>query len=55
MIINLKLHPLFYLMALKHSFRNTIKVPNDLNPDQDDLPNLGPNSLQRLSAGKVHK
>ena len=37
----------------KHSFRNTIRVSNGLDPDQDRRsvsPDLGPNSLQRLSA-----
>ena len=35
------------------SFRNTIKVSNNLDPDQDRhsvCPDLGPNCLQRLSA-----
>ena len=38
---------------LKNSFRNTIRVSNSLNPDQDRHfvgPDLGPNCLQRLSA-----
>ena len=37
----------------KYSFRNTIRVSNGLDPDQDRLyvgPDLGPNHLQRLSA-----
>ena len=37
----------------KNSFRNTIRVSNRLGPDQDRHfvgPNLGPYSLQRLSA-----
>ena len=36
----------------KYSFRNIIKVPNCLDPDQDQYsvgPDLGPNCLQRLS------
>ena len=36
----------------KNSFRNTIKVSNSLDPDQDRPyvgPDLGPNCLQRLS------
>ena len=45
----------------KNSFRNTIRVPNGLNPDQGRHyvgPDLGPNCLQMLSAddkGKVLK
>ena len=37
----------------KHSFRNTIRVSNGLDPDQGRRfvgPCLGPNCLQRLSA-----
>ena len=36
----------------KNSFRNTIRVANALDPDQDRQtgPDLGPNRLQRLSA-----
>ena len=37
----------------KESSRNTIRVPNSLDPDQAQPfvgPDLGPNSLQRLSA-----
>ena len=37
----------------KNSFRNTIRVSNSLDPDQDQRsvgPDLGPNYLQRLSA-----
>ena len=37
----------------KDSFRNTIRVSNGLDPDQDRRsvsPDLGPNHLQRLSA-----
>ena len=37
----------------KDSFRNTIRVSNDLGPDQDRYlvsPDLGPNCLQRLAA-----
>ena len=35
----------------KNSFRNTIRVSNGLDPDQDIVgPDLGPNCLQRLSA-----
>ena len=38
---------------LEKSFRNTIRVSNGLDPDQDRQnvgPDLGPNCLQRLSA-----
>ena len=38
---------------LKNSLRNTVKVSNGLNPDQDQHfvgPDLGPICLQRLSA-----
>ena len=37
----------------KISFRNTIRVSNGLDPDQDQHnvgPDLGPNRLQRLPA-----
>ena len=37
----------------KNSFRNTIRVSNSLDPDEDRHsvgPHLGPNCLQRLSA-----
>ena len=37
----------------KHSFRNTIRVSNSSDPDQDRQsvgPDLGPNCLQRYSA-----
>ena len=36
----------------KNSFRNTIRVSNSLDADQDGEfgPDLGPNSLQRLPA-----
>ena len=37
----------------KNSFRNTIRVSNSLDPDQDRHsvgPDLGPNSFERLSA-----
>ena len=40
------------LTFLKNSFRNTIRVLNSLDQDQDRHfvgPDLGPNSLQRLS------
>ena len=43
----------FKLTFLKISFRNTVKVSNGLDPDQDQHfvgPDLGPNCLQRLSA-----
>ena len=39
-----------------NSFRNTIRVSNSLNPDQDQQnvgPDLGSNCLQRLSADKT--
>ena len=41
----------FKLAFSKKSFRNTIRVSNSLDPDQDRLnvgPGLGPNCLQRL-------
>ena len=34
----------------KNAFRNTIRVSDGLDQDQDRLSDLGPNSLQRLSA-----
>ena len=34
----------------KNSFRNTIRVSNGFDPDHSVGPDLGPNSLQRLSA-----
>ena len=37
----------------KNSFKNTIRVPNSLDTDQDQLsvgPDLGPKCLQRLPA-----
>ena len=43
---------LFKIKFSKNSFRNTIRVPNNLDPDQDRHsvgPDLGPNCLQRLS------
>ena len=43
---------------LKHSSRNTIRVSNTLNPDQDRRyvgPDLGPNCLQRLSADDTRR
>ena len=47
--------PFFFskLTISKNSFRNTIRVSNGLDPDQDRHfvgPDLGPNCLQRLSA-----
>ena len=39
---------------VKNSTRNTIGVSNGLDPDQDQhfvSPDLGPNCLQKLSAG----
>ena len=39
----------------KNYFRNTIRVSNNLDPDQVQhfvWPDLGPNCLQRLSAGR---
>ena len=43
----------------KNSFRNTFRVSNSLNPDQDRHsvgPDLDPNCLQRLSVdGKSHR
>ena len=43
----------FKMNFLKKSFRDTIRVSNGLDPDQDRRsvgPDLGPNCLQRLSA-----
>ena len=43
----------FKLTFTKKSFRNTIRVSNNLDPDQARHftgPDLGPNCLQRLSA-----
>ena len=40
------------MLFSKHAFRNTIRVSNGLDPDQDRHsvgPDLGPNCLQRLS------
>ena len=45
---------IFLKINLTKSFRNTIRVSNGLDPDQDRRsvgPDLGPNCLQRLSAG----
>ena len=42
----------------KNYFRNTNRVSNGLDPDQDRHfvgPDLGPNCLQRLSADKSHR
>ena len=42
-----------YQLFQKNSFKNTIKVSNGLDPDQDQHsvgPDLGPNCLQKLSA-----
>ena len=42
----------------KNSLRNTIRVPNSLDPDQAGHsigPDLGPNCLQKLSAGDTRK
>ena len=41
------------LFSSQNSFRNTIRVSNSLDPDQDLHsvgPDLGPNHVQRLSA-----
>ena len=43
----------FQINFFTNSFRNTIRVSNSLDPDQDRHnvgPDLGPNCLQRLSA-----
>ena len=43
----------FHFFFQKNSFRNTIRVSNNLDLDQDRYsvgPDLGPNCLQRLSA-----
>ena len=43
----------FKIKLFKNSFRNTIRVSNGLDPDQDRRyvgPELGPNCLQKLSA-----
>ena len=52
----------FYFQKLnfskKHLFRNTIKLSNSLDPDQAQHfvePDLGLNSLQRLSAGDTSR
>ena len=45
----------FKITFSKTSFKNTIRVSNGLDPDQDRNfvgPNLGTNCLQRLSADK---
>ena len=42
----------------KTAFRNTIRVSNGLDPNQNQHfvnPDLGPNCLQRLSANKASK
>ena len=44
---------LFKINFSKNYFMNTIRVANSLKPDQArhcDVPDLGPNCLQRLSA-----
>ena len=46
------------LTFFKNSFRNTIRVSNSLDQDQDRSsvgPDLGPNCLQRLSAPLARK
>ena len=43
----------FKINFFKNSFRNTFRMSNSLDPDQDRHsvgPDLGPNRLQRLSA-----
>ena len=43
----------FKINLLENSFRNTIRVPNSLDPDQARHfvgPDLGPKCLQRFSA-----
>ena len=43
---------LFLIFLFKKSFRNSIRVSNSLDPDQDALsvhPDLGPNCLHMLS------
>ena len=49
----------FKINFLKKSFRNSIRLSNGLDPDQDRHfvgPDLGPKCLQRLSAdGKSHE
>ena len=42
----------------KNSFRNTIRVSNGMDPDQDRLsvgPDLGPNCLQRLTSDDISR
>ena len=49
---------IFKIYFSKNSFRNTIRVPNSLDPDQDlnfVRPDLGPNCLQRLSADSTSR
>ena len=49
---------LFKINFLKNSFRNTIRVSNCLDPNQERLSvgsDLGPNCLQRLSADNKSK
>ena len=44
---------MFHVFLKKESFRNTIRVSNSLDPDQDLHsvgPDLDPDCLQRLSA-----
>ena len=48
-----RLQTFFKINFFKKSFRNTIRLSNGLDPDQDChviSPDLGPNCLQRLSA-----
>ena len=52
---NFTLHADFFQNQLftKNSFRNTIRIPNSLDPDQARHfvgPGLGPNCLERSSA-----
>ena len=45
-------------MFSKNDFRNTIRVSNGLDPDQDRHnvgPDLGPNCLQKLSADDISR
>ena len=39
----------------KNSLRNTMKVSNSLDPDQNVRPDLGPNALQKLTADDVSR
>ena len=47
----------FKISFFQNCFRNTIRVTNGLDPDQDQIkcgPDLGPNCLQRSADDKIH-